>query len=171
MSGKWVVTLVATVLMMSSADVLAESAPCSSAQYREFDFWLGEWVVETETGKQAGRNRIESVHGGCLLVESWSGSRGSTGTSMSYFSGHDRQWHQLWVSPGVIIDISGGLADDGSMRLVGTIYYQAEDALFPFRGSWSQQPDGSVVQFFEEARAADDWKPWFRGIYRSVVAS
>ncbi len=90
---------------------------------------------------------------------------------MSYFSGDDRQWHQLWVSPGVIIDITGGLADDGSMSLVGTIYYQAEDALFPFRGRWSQQPDGSVVQFFEEARAVDDWKPWFRGIYRPVDAS
>ena len=42
----------------------ALAEPCSGAEYRQFDFWLGEWEVESG-GKRAGTNRITRVQGGC----------------------------------------------------------------------------------------------------------
>ncbi len=170
MTGKRVVICTALLILLCAGDLKAAELPCSAPAYREFDFWLGEWVVEAGEGKHAGNNHIRSSESGCLLIESWTGAQGGTGTSMNYYSGEDNQWHQLWVSPGAIIDIAGGLSDDGSMRLLGSIYYAAQDKSFPFRGSWSMQPDGSVVQFFEESRIAGEWKPWFRGIYRPIDA-
>ncbi|MCR9277314.1 MAG: hypothetical protein NXH85_05025 [Pseudomonadaceae bacterium] len=166
MTGKRVVISAALLLLGTSVFASTAAPPCGSSEYREFDFWLGEWQVQTPDGRHAGSNSIVSAQAGCLLVENWRGARGSTGTSMNYFDPVAQRWRQLWVSPGVIIDIAGGLTPEGAMRLTGTIVYLGENAEFPFRGTWSEQDDGSVIQFFEEARNPDDWQPWFRGIYR-----
>ena len=49
--------------------------PCSSPEYRQFDFWLGDWDV-TEAGKPAGTNRITAILGGCAVREEWKGVSG-----------------------------------------------------------------------------------------------
>ncbi|MFI5183972.1 MAG: hypothetical protein ACHQNV_06220, partial [Vicinamibacteria bacterium] len=35
----------------------AREPPCSASEYRQFDFWLGDWDVY-ENGKAAGTNRV-----------------------------------------------------------------------------------------------------------------
>jgi hypothetical protein len=39
--------------------------PCSTAEHRQFDFWVGPWDVFAPDGKKAGDNRIEAIDGGC----------------------------------------------------------------------------------------------------------
>ena len=146
----------------------AGPSPCSDPGHRQFDFWEGSWRVETAEGQHAGDNRIVRAERGCLMVENWQGSRGATGTSLNFYSRELDGWRQVWVSPGVIIDIAGGLVD-GSMVLTGTITYQAQAASRPFRGTWTPLPDGRVRQFFEEQRPDEageiGWQPWFEGFY------
>jgi hypothetical protein len=60
---------------------------CSRAEYRQFDFWVGEWGVTTPNGQVAGTNRIRQIDGGCALREEWQGARGGTGTSLNIFDG------------------------------------------------------------------------------------
>lgn len=144
-------------------------APCDEAQHRAFDFWLGDWVVELANGNIAGRNRITLQQGGCLLTEAWTSARGGVGTSLNFYDGSQQAWRQIWVSPGVVIDLTGGIEASGqgrSMVLTGTIYYEAQNATVPFRGRWTPLPDGRVRQFFEEAREPGQWTPWFEGFYR-----
>jgi hypothetical protein len=40
-----------------------------AAEYRAFDFWIGEWNVRSATGKVAGTNSIKREIGGCVLHE------------------------------------------------------------------------------------------------------
>ena len=64
---------------------------CQSAEYRQFDFWLGEWEVFLPTGKKAGESRIESISAGCALLENWSGNGGFTGKSLNSYESSDKQ--------------------------------------------------------------------------------
>lgn len=160
------------VLAVACATSLAAPAatpPCGGERYRDFDFWLGDWVVELANGVVAGRNVISPAHGGCLLTEQWTSARGGTGSSMNFYDAGRGLWRQIWVSPGAVIDVAGGLEGEGaerSMVLSGSIYYEAQDVTVPFRGRWTPLPDGRVRQFFEEARETGQWTPWFEGFYR-----
>ncbi|MDH3459056.1 MAG: hypothetical protein OER90_19620, partial [Gemmatimonadota bacterium] len=51
-----------------------QAGPCSAPEYRQFDFWLGTWNVETKDGKTAGTNHITQILNGCALREEWTGA-------------------------------------------------------------------------------------------------
>ena len=87
--------------------------PCSGPEHRQFDFWVGEWDVTTPDGKPAGTNRIESILGGCVLMESWESTNGkSVGHSFNLYSS-DGKWHQTWVdNGGTLLELVGGLDGD-----------------------------------------------------------
>lgn len=139
---------------------------CTESVYRAFDFWLGEWTVTDPAGAKAGENSITAEEGGCLLVERWRSASGGSGQSYNFFDPGARQWRQLWVSTGAVIDYSGGLNDKGEMELRGLIHYRDGHSA-PFMGIWSKQADGSVRQHFEEFDpASQTWTDWFTGIYR-----
>ncbi|MEQ8556965.1 MAG: hypothetical protein RIB03_01510 [Henriciella sp.] len=140
--------------------------PCDSPPYHAFDFWLGEWTVTDPAEELAGTNSITKEEDGCLIVERWSGASGSTGQSYNYYDPGDGKWHQLWVSPGAVIDYKGGINQRGHMMLEGEIKYRGGDT-HPFRGSWVPNEDGSVTQHFEQFNAeSEEWDDWFIGTYR-----
>jgi len=165
MSGLLQVPLLAFSLLSASA-TYAQATGCSEPAHHEFDFWLGEWdVTDNSSGNFAGNNTIQNMEGGCMLLESWVGASGSTGTSVNYYNPIENQWRQLWISQGrYSIDITGGLVD-GAMHLVGTIYPFA-GAAARFRGTWTPNSDGSVRQFFEQYdETSESWGVWFDGRY------
>lgn len=144
--------------------------PCEGiAGAREFDFWVGQWEVRRADGTLAGHNTVSKTDGGCSLVEHWTGTGGSSGTSINYFQPSASRWRQLWVgSNGTLIDVSGRLRD-GVMRMEGTIEYVGQDRIEAFRATWSELPDGRVRQLLEEFDlAAQTWQTWFDGYYRLV---
>jgi hypothetical protein len=150
----------------------AEPAPASrfsceeQEKFREFDFWIGTWDVHTADGRFAGRNVIESSQRGCVLIENWTGTGGSTGTSINYFDAAAEEWVQVWTDAGGgQITIRGGMTDAG-MLLEGQIHDTSNGNTAPFRGLWTAQPDGRVRQFFEQSNdGGETWEPWFEGYY------
>lgn len=152
--------------------------PCMyDDSYRQFDFWLGQWEVYgnlEKTGPLFGHNSISRTEQGCLIMEQWRGASGSTGTSMNYYDGIQKQWVQRWVSGGgIVIDYAGGLINNEentkSMQLIGKIYYaatQQQPQIRDFRGTWTPLADGVVRQFFEESiDGGAHWYSWFDGYY------
>jgi hypothetical protein len=113
-----------------------------------------------------GENSIRREERGCLLTENWSGAKGSTGMSINYLDKVTDEWVQSWhAAGGYQIIIRGGLTDEG-MLLSGTIHYIANGQTAPFRGLWTEMPDGRVRQYFEQSN--DDgatWEPWFEWFY------
>ena len=49
-------------------------AACTAPEHHQFDFWIGHWDVFLPNGNKAGENRVESIEGGCALLEQWSGA-------------------------------------------------------------------------------------------------
>jgi hypothetical protein len=144
----------------------ARSPACTGPEHRQFDFWIGDWDVSNPAGKPAGRNRIESILGGCALRETWSGAGGSSGTSYNAWDTQRKRWHQTWVdNGGLVLQIDGGFKD-GKMVLSGETL-DSSGAAVSNRITWQETGPGAVRQLWEVS--SDGGKTWsvvFDGRYR-----
>ena len=148
------------------------ASACNAPEFRQFDFWQGEWNV-TSQGQPAGHSRIEAILGGCAILENWRGAKGNEGKSFNTYNVSAGHWEQYWVDgSGTPLHLRGGLVD-GRMVLSGqqpkanpqTGLTQRE------RITWTPNADGSVRQLWETSD--DDGKTWgvsFDGLYRPVTA-
>ncbi|MGN6392732.1 MAG: hypothetical protein ACTHM9_10860 [Gemmatimonadales bacterium] len=149
---------------------LAAQAPrahptCQGAEYRQLDFWVGDWDV-TSHGHPAGKNLVTSEETGCLVHEHWTGSEGDTGQSFNFYDRGDRQWHQVWVSnSGTVLDLAGTYAD-------GTLTYRGQSrrpdgTTLEHRLSFHANPDGTVHQLWQTSSdGGATWSEAFEGLYR-----
>lgn len=140
---------------------------CASPEYRQFDFWVGEWDVTTPAGQTAGRNRITRILDGCVLLEEWTGAAGGTGRSFNMYDRTEQKWHQTWVSSnGTLLKLDGEFRD-GRMMLEGATK-RPDGSTALQRITWSLI-DGSpdrIRQFWEQS--TDGGKTWtvaFDGTY------
>jgi hypothetical protein len=147
----------ATLLMVSMGVAAQTPKPCSAPEYRQFDFWVGNWDVFSPDGKLAGHNRIERIEGGCGLQENWTGAGGGTGRSINTYLPADKRWHQFWLgSGGGVLNLAGAF-DGHSLTLRGT-NTSAAGVVIQNRISFTPNPDGSVRQLWEISR--DEGKTW-----------
>jgi hypothetical protein len=155
-------SLLAASLALPAGFTDAQPPPpaCQSAEYRQFDFWVGTWDVYLPNGQKAGENRIEPISAGCALLENWSGRGGFTGKSLNIYDRDDKRWHQTWVdSSGGLLMIAGSLVDK---RMV----LSSEAGSTWQRITWTPNDDGSVRQFWESsADAGKTWTVAFDGKY------
>lgn len=129
--------------------------PCSSAEHRQFDFWLGDWNVRDPQGTLVGTNLITREFGGCVLQEHWAGGN-MTGGSFNIYRSGTRQWHQSWVdSNGTLLMLDGELKD-GKMTLLGE--GKRGGRLIQHRISWEPLRDGKLRQLWETS--SDGGKTW-----------
>jgi hypothetical protein len=159
---------VATLLLLSAVAATAqEAAPCSGAEHRQFDFWLGAWEVVTPEGELAGRNTIARILNGCALEESWHGASGSIGKSLNMYYERDGTWRQSWVDgAGGRLDLAGGLDAEGRMVLSGTMPGPDGGEVL-HEVSWQPLADGTVRQHWRASRdGGENWRDVFVGIYR-----
>ena len=150
------------------ATVRARVFPCENKpEHRQFDFWAGTWEVFMKNGTKAGDNVITIKERGCVLEEVWTSVSGGTGRSLNFYDAGSGKWVQQWVSSaGLLINIAGGLDEEGSMVLTGTSFYTTSGKTNPFRGKWTLLDDGRVRQYFEESYdGGETWTPWFEGFY------
>lgn len=147
-----------------------QPAPCSGAEYRQFDFWAGDWEVVTPDGNAAGTNSIRSILNGCALEESWQGAGGSVGRSLNMYYARDGRWHQSWVDgTGGRLDLAGGLDERGRMVLSGTLP-GADGAETLHEISWEKQAEGAVKQHWRFTKdGGKSWQDAFVGIYRPAA--
>lgn len=146
-------------------------APCTAEEHRQFDFWIGEWDVFGPDGSVAGTNTIESILGGCVLTETWTGAAGGTGRSLNMFYKSDGKWHQTWVDGrGGRLDIAGKLVD-GKMTMWGEM--PARDGGWVMHKiTWHPLEGGDVRQHWQASRdGGTTWKDLFNGTYKRKVAA
>jgi hypothetical protein len=131
--------------------------PCGTPAHRQFDFWIGEWDVRTPDGAFAGTNRITSIQGGCGLQESWAGTGGMTGTSLSVYDARRGRWHQTWVdSRGTVLQLDGRLT--GGKMVLGGITPSPQGGTVTDRITWEPVSGEGVRQLWEQS--SDHSKSW-----------
>lgn len=90
--------------------------PCAyNPANRQFDFWVGEWQVETADGATpAGDSKIELILGDCVIQENWTsgGNTGYQGKSYNIYNPDLHRWEQFWNdNAGGMIHFYGNLKD------------------------------------------------------------
>ncbi|MEO8704765.1 MAG: tetratricopeptide repeat protein [Kofleriaceae bacterium] len=131
--------------------------PCrGKPEYRQFDFWIGDWIVTTPQGNRAGTSSVQLMLGTCVLQENWTGGGGGSGKSFNIYDATDKQWHQSWVDDkGTFAHYIGGFAS-GAMQITADQAFEGKPARA--RMTFSKLPGGSVRQHGE--RSTDQGKTW-----------
>jgi hypothetical protein len=102
-------------------DFMKSTLPCQAAEYRQFDFWVGEWdVVTTEGHNPAGSSSVQLILDQCALLENWTG--GGTGKSLNHYDTRLKKWIQDWVD-----SQSNGIHFEGGLEN-GVMSYFADSA-------------------------------------------
>lgn len=132
--------------------------PCkASAEFRQFDFWIGEWDVRTtQGGVPAGTSSVQLILGQCIIFENWAGGSGTNGKSFNIYDTNDKKWHQTWVDDkGTFTHYIGGLVD-GKMVVVADTVIGGKATLAKM--TFSKLANGEVRQHGENS--TDGGKTW-----------
>lgn len=152
----------------SSAQVDSTSPrqQCATEEYRQFDFWIGEWEVTNPEGEPGGRSVITKVLNGCAIHEDWhSAASGFAGNSYSIYDAARAVWHQSWVdNSGTLLQLDGGL-QGGKMVLVGDRPTPDGGTVID-RVSWEPIEADRVRQLWESSSdGGQTWTLQFDGLY------
>jgi hypothetical protein len=76
--------------------------PCSRPEYRQFDFWIGEWEAFGKNGQKAGDSKISLILDSCIILEEWTSASINqgiryAGKSFNTYNAATKQWQQTWV--------------------------------------------------------------------------
>lgn len=137
---------------------------CHSAQYRQFDFWIGQWHVTTTNDDVIRQNSITSINQGCALLEEYKTPSGYTGKSLNIYDKSSKRWYQTWVdSSGVMLQLTGGMQGN-SMVMEGITMGKTGKILNKI--SWTPLTDGKVRQHWQTSSDnGQHWQTVFDGLY------
>jgi len=159
--------------------IVEKLTPCTAPEYRQFDFWVGEWEVRNASGQLLGHNRISKRYGGCVVLEEWEGAGGGSGSSFNFYDQPTKQWHQFWVDTsgtnwlssdkqGNPATMRGGI-QNGAMVLTGS-----PDSLPSIglqRVTFRPLDGGRVRQTFESSTdGGKSWTASFDGFYKKAAS-
>jgi ketosteroid isomerase-like protein len=139
---------------------------CSGPEYRQFDFWLGDWDA-FEAGKAAviARTHVDRILDGCVLREDYESVNGLKGQSFSLYDASRRIWHQSWATNrGQLLTVEGTI-ENGEMVLAGTDR-AADDVKRLVRGTWQPVKGGVRETAVTSLDAGKTWQPWFDLVFR-----
>jgi hypothetical protein len=126
--------------------------PCkASSEFRQFDFWIGEWDVKNPQGVPSGTSSVQLILGQCIIFENWTGGSGTNGKSFNIYDTNDKKWHQTWVD------------DKGTFtHYIGEMVVTAETSVSGkptlAKMTFTKMPNGDVRQHGENS--TDGGKTW-----------
>ncbi|HEX2094779.1 MAG TPA: hypothetical protein VHG28_20410 [Longimicrobiaceae bacterium] len=143
------------------------SRPCSAPEFRQFDFWVGDWEVQRPDGRPAGTNRITVDYDGCVIRESYQSMQNYAGSSFNIYDPVSKQWHQSWVDNSGLLLLLDGKFSDGKMVMSGPSRGGGGPSVLN-RITW-HRIDGSSDRLRQIWEQSEDqgrtWSVVFDGIY------
>ena len=96
--------------------------PCRYApEFRQFDFWIGDWDVKNTQGQPAGKSKIEIMLGDCIIYENWTSALPNiySGKSFNLYNTVTKKWMQTWVDDkGSVLEFIDGEYKDNKLTFV-----------------------------------------------------
>ncbi len=153
-------------LAQSSNQASGPAKPaCSEAEFRQLDFWVGDWDLWYDQGPDKPRgkasNRItKNEFGNCVITEHFS-MPGFSGSSFSIFHKPVGKWRQTWVDDqGGYYDLIGGPAPKGAGYDFALELVHPEGVKAPYlRMIWQVQDEDHLTWRWQSHKSdAKDWR-------------
>lgn len=130
------------------------------AEFRRFDFLLGEWTVRGgggASGDGAARSRVRTDLNGCLVEERITGADGRESLAFAAWSPIDHHWHRTSVDDrGTRLVLSGDPAGDG-MVLTGRRIRAGGDTA-DVRMTWAPGDGGVALRIESSTDGGATWR-------------
>lgn len=151
---------------LSASFSVNEQPSCDATEYKEFDFWVGDWdAFEAGSTAPAARVQVDRLLDGCVLREQYAGADGHKGQSLSIYDRSRKVWHQSWfTNRGELLVIEGTL-QSGVMVLTGADRL-ADGKERRVRGIWKPEANGIRETAVTSTDGGKTWTPWFDLIFR-----
>lgn len=99
-----------------ATQVQHNATPCEDPEFKQFDFWLGDWDVASADGVHRGSSHISKEMGGCVVWENWSSASSPYfGKSYNAWNVNLKRWEQYWVDNSAGTMFFHGELKDGVM--------------------------------------------------------
>lgn len=149
-------------------DQTQSAHPCSSPEFRQFDFWIGQWDItgryrtsdSTWSEEGAASNIVTVEYNSCVIIENFRSTDFElNGHSVSTYNKNRKIWQQTWVdNSGSYFDFTGGLDSAGQMAL----YTEREQGgkTIKYRMVFQNIKKNSLFWVWE--RSGDGGQTWYR---------
>jgi tetratricopeptide (TPR) repeat protein len=138
--------------------------PCrNQPEFRQFDFWLGEWDVE-QNGQRIARSSIQLILDECVVFENYEALINYSGKSLNTWDAGEKRWEQYWSdTTGTGRFFTGNLADG---KMVLATEFEQNGAKVINRMTYSKEGPDRVRQFIETSLdGGKTWAPGYDGMY------
>jgi ketosteroid isomerase-like protein len=141
-------------------------SPCSAPEFREFDFWAGDWdAFEIGSGTKDSRVRVDRILEGCVLREDYAARNGHKGQSFTIYDASRKLWHQTWVTNRGQLLVIEGQFESGAIVLSGSDLTPSGGQR-QVRGTWKPVEGGVQETAVISTDAGKTWQPWFDLMFR-----
>jgi hypothetical protein len=150
-----------------TAQTAVGAASCTAPEYRQFDFWAGDWDAfdADQPAAPVARLRVDRILDGCVLREDYQGADGHQGQSFSLYDRSRKAWHQSWVTNRGELLLLDGQFRNGEMVLLGAD--RAVDGKERrVRGVWKSVSGGVRETAFVSIDGGKTWKLWFDLLFK-----
>ena len=91
-----------SIVIFLTHSLFSQQRPCSRPEFRQFDFWIGDWEVFGINGRKAGDSKISLILDSCIILEEWTSANMMQGVryagkSFNTWNARSQQWQQTWV--------------------------------------------------------------------------
>lgn len=114
--------------MSAAANAAADApspAPCSAIEYRQLDFWIGDWDTfdsDNLNGGSIAHAVVTPLVDGCAMHERYEQTDGLVGDSILSFDPVRRQWQQTWITNRGSNMVLWGELRDAALVLEGQVH-------------------------------------------------
>ena len=142
----------------------AQNLPCSKPEFRQFDFWVGEWEAYAPNGKKGGDSKISLILDSCVILEEWTSAGAQqgliyAGKSFNSYNDAAKQWQQTWTdNTGNTTEFLRGEASNGKIVYYADKVTGPKGEIFMRRLTFTKLNNDKVRQLGE--RSDDGGKGW-----------
>jgi hypothetical protein len=147
--------ILSLLLILTSFHLAQAQKPCSRPEFRQFDFWIGEWEAFGVKGAKAGDSKISVILDSCVILEEWTSANTQqglvyTGKSFNSYNAATKQWQQTWTdNTGNTTEFLRGTGSDGKIVYYADKVTGPQGKTFMRRLTFTKLSNDKVRQFGE----------------------
>jgi hypothetical protein len=160
-------SLALTSQVMGKPLAPATAPHCRASEYRQLDFWLGDWDTfeSVGAGPSIARAHVDLIAQGCAVHELYEQTDGLIGDSILSFDPVRKLWQQTWVTNhGSLMAIAGRFKDN-ALTLEGWMH-ASDGRSWRQRITWNTLRDGVRESAEMSKDGGKTWEPAFDVLFR-----